>query len=58
MPCLRSAGLVAAGFEGGDFGVHVGEDGGDGGLFGIGWNGKVSLAMFVLLMPETFVPTA
>ena len=30
---LDHAGLVAAGFEGGDLGVHVGEDGGDGGLF-------------------------
>ena len=34
---LEGAGLVAAGFEGGQFGVHVGEDGGDGGLFGFGW---------------------
>ena len=31
------AGLFAAGLEGGEFGVHVGEDGGDGGLFGQGW---------------------
>ena len=30
---LEGAGLVAAGFEGGEFGVYVGEDGGDGGLF-------------------------
>ena len=31
---LKCPGFVAAGFQGGEFGVHVGEDGGDGGLFG------------------------
>lgn len=30
---LDGAGLVAAGVQGGEFGVHVGEGGGDGGLF-------------------------
>ena len=30
---LDGAGLVPAAFQGGDFGVHVGEDGGDGALF-------------------------
>ena len=30
---LEGAGLVTAGFEGGDLSVHVGEDSGDGGLF-------------------------
>ena len=30
---LKRTGLVAAGCQGGEFGVHVGEDGGDGGLF-------------------------
>lgn len=30
---FERAGLVSASFEGGDFGIHVGEDGGDGGLF-------------------------
>jgi hypothetical protein len=28
---LEGAGLVTTGFEGGNLGVHVGEDGGDGG---------------------------
>ena len=27
-------GFIAADFEGGEFGVHIGEDGGDSGLFG------------------------
>ena len=31
---LEGAGLGQPGFEGGDLGVHVGEHGGDGGLFG------------------------
>ena len=30
---LEFAGFGEAGFEGGNLGVHVGEDGGDGGLF-------------------------
>ena len=36
---LDLAGFGELGFEGGDFGVHVGEDGGDGGLFGKGGTG-------------------
>ena len=32
-PLLERAGLGEASFEGGEFGVHVGENGGDGGLF-------------------------
>jgi hypothetical protein len=31
---LQGAGLGELDFEGGDFGVHVGENGGEGGLFG------------------------
>jgi hypothetical protein len=31
--------FVAAGLEGADFGIHVGEDGGDGALF-FNWLGK------------------
>ncbi len=34
MPCLSCAGFGELGFQRGDLGVHVGEDGGDGGLFG------------------------
>jgi hypothetical protein len=30
---FEGVGFGAAGFEGGDFGVYVGEDGGDGALF-------------------------
>ena len=32
---LEGAGFGELGFQFGDFGIHVGEDGGDGGLFGI-----------------------
>jgi hypothetical protein len=30
---LELAGFIAAGFEGGEFSAHIGEDDGDGGLF-------------------------
>ena len=33
MPCLRSRVLSRRCFQSGDLGVHVGEDGGNGGLF-------------------------
>ena len=38
---LELAGFGELGFEGGDFGVHVGEDGGDGGLFGNWRNSEI-----------------
>jgi len=33
---FEGAGFFTTGFESGDFGIHVGEDGGDGLLFGEG----------------------
>ena len=53
MPCLMLAGLGELRLQRGDLRVHVGEDGGDGGLFvGVGGNGSVNLSMFVSMMPE------
>ena len=55
---LEGTGLVAAGFEGGQLGVHVGEDGGDGGVFGEWWNQELAVLqeLEVAVVASRFYP--
>jgi hypothetical protein len=58
------AGFGELGFEGGDFGVHIGEDGGDGGLFfkfrnlyfNVGKCGSTNMNNSITLTSARFLP--